>query len=249
MKFKFLLLTSIFISSIWLSGCGNNHSVENTLNNFGEKVNELQEFTGETEVDFSVINQDGEEMENLKHNEDMDIKADFNEKEMHLKVNGSKDNEKLATDIYIKDGIMYFNPFGNWMIYPVLDNEFGESLKIKNLPSIYSELKQIESELSYSKTNDLITLEVDDLKEFKLSQETLNAMFGPLSGLDDAKVISYSISIVLDSKSFLPTKVNRKLTILIDNNTYIYDTNIKYHSFDNVDVTVPEAAMKAKFYE
>lgn len=232
-----------------LGGCGFAAEKDQTIKAFGDKAETANEFTADIKVKSTVEDKDGTILENQMYNRHMVANVDFKEQELllHIKEGSSKENQE-SRDVYIRDGMSYMSHLGDWMMYPVTAEAdyFAEFLDVKSLSSIYSEVQMVSKDIEYSKTNGRISLKASKIKNVEFDHKALEAMFGPLSGLDRAKVKQYSIEIVLNPKTNLPTSIKRNVSITIEDLTYHTDTYTEYKNWKKVDVSLPEEAFNAR---
>lgn len=235
-----------------LGGCGNAAEKDQTINAFGDKVKTANEFTADIKVKSTVEDKDGSVLEHQKYNRHMVANVDFKEQELllHIKEGSSKENQE-SRDVYIRDRMSYMSHLGDWMMYPITAEAdyFAEFLDVKSLSSIYSEVQMVSKDIEYSKTKGRISLKASKLTNVKFDDKALDAVFGPLSGLDKAKVKQYSIEIVLNPKTYLPTSIKRNVSITIEDITYHTDTYTEYKDWKKVDVSLPEEAFNARIAE
>lgn len=245
---KYLLTGFVLSVSLLLGACGNEDKVQGLMDTLEDQTLKTKEFSADSTVVVKAFDTSSEkEISSLSTEKKMKVKADFAENEMFLQI--QKNLNESASEIYIKDHMMYSNPYGDWTVYPMLDSEFGEALYIKDISSILKELKQVKNEIVYSKDGEYIILEVKDSDSIRFDKESLEAIYGPAQGLYKADINSYSLMMKIDAQTNFPLSIDRKVTIEFNNVAFKTDTQITYHSFEKVDVKVPEEAQKARIPE
>lgn len=219
--------------------------VESTIEKFGDKSKDIQKFKAKIDATNSILVKD----QLSETQQFLDVDVDFKDKEIHLKnkSKSSKKDEVPATEMYVKDNKMYLNAFGKWMtseLDPSLD-VFREAADIQGLTGVYNEIKGLKKDLKLKEKDNVVTMETKNLKDIELDQITLDSIIGSENSKKNPKVKTYTVKIDLDKNTYLPKTLERNVSIDVDGVIYTSKAITQYTDFSNVDIIVPEDALKA----
>ncbi|MDR7002047.1 hypothetical protein [Neobacillus niacini] len=248
---KTALTVAALSIGILLGACSHDTTIDDTIDSFGKKINSMQEFSAVSEYKTAAYDRTNKEIHRLSSNSTLNTMVNFKNKEGYVKSISSKNTEHIDPNsvMYIKDKMMYLKSYDSWLAHPVLDKEFSETLKINDLASVYSQLQQNKKYLEYEKSGKRIILQTKKQTNPSLNNKEISSIYGPISDSGKAKVKSYSLKLILDSRTYFPVSLERNISVSINNVTYKNKIVTHYQQFKNVNIKIPKVAYDTPRYE